>query len=71
MDKKQSIAIKLNRLLEMFPAVAIVGPRQCDSVIIDEAQQFPELFSVLRGIIDKDRKATGRFSVIRGSCTTF
>ncbi|MFA5904798.1 MAG: ATP-binding protein [Desulfobacula sp.] len=100
MDKKRFLESKINRLLEMFPAVAIIGPRQCgkstlirairpdwkyydlerpddyhlissdplgffsrqcDSVIIDEAQQFPELFSVLRGIIDKDRKATGRF----------
>lgn len=84
----------------MFPAVAIIGPRQCgkstlvnavrpdwkyydlerpddyqlissdplgffsrqpEKVIIDEAQEFPELFKVLRGIIDQDRKAAGRF----------
>ena len=30
-------------------------------VIIDEAQQFPEIFQVLRGIIDADRKTKGRF----------
>lgn len=30
-------------------------------VIIDEAQQFPELFAVLRGVIDNDRKRKGRF----------
>lgn len=29
--------------------------------IIDEAQQFPGLFEVLRGVIDKDRKTAGRF----------
>lgn len=31
------------------------------SVIIDEAQRFPELFQELRGIIDKDRKLKNRF----------
>ncbi len=35
--------------------------RQRDKTIIDEAQQFPDLFKVLRGIIDQDRKACGRF----------
>lgn len=35
--------------------------RRPDNTIIDEAQQFPELFKVLRGVIDKDRKAAGRF----------
>ncbi|MFH2059541.1 MAG: ATP-binding protein [Pseudomonadota bacterium] len=35
--------------------------RQQDKTIIDEAQQFPELFKVLRGVIDQDRKACGRF----------
>lgn len=100
MDKKRLLEHKINRLLEMFPAVAIVGPRQCgkstlvqairpdwkyydlerpddyqlvtsdplgffsrqrEKSIIDEAQQFPELFKVLRGIIDQDRRAVGRF----------
>jgi len=100
MDKKRSIAIKLNRLLEMFPVVAVIGPRQCgkstlvrslcpdwkyydlespddyqlissdpvaffsinpDRIIIDEAQQYPELFRVLRGVIDRDRQLKGRF----------
>ncbi len=32
-----------------------------DGVIIDEAQQYPEVFKVLRGIIDSDRKKKGRF----------
>jgi uncharacterized protein len=100
MDKNRLLTPKINRLLEMFPVVAIVGSRQCgkstlvkairpdwkyydlerpddyrlvtedplgfftrqpDNTIIDEAQQFPGLFKVLRGVIDKDRKAVGRF----------
>ncbi|MBV5305319.1 MAG: ATP-binding protein [Desulfobulbaceae bacterium] len=100
MDKKRLVAIKLNCLLEMFPVVAVIGPRQCgkstlvrslrpdwkyydlespddyqlissdpvaffainpDRIIIDEAQQYPELFRVLRGVIDRDRKLKGRF----------
>jgi len=100
MGKNRSIATKLNRLLEMFPVVAVIGPRQCgkstlvrslrpdwkyydlespddyqlisddpvaffalnpDRIIIDEAQQYPELFGVLRGVIDRDRKLKGRF----------
>ena len=35
--------------------------RQRNHIIIDEAQQYPELFSVLRGVIDQDRNASGRF----------
>lgn len=35
-------------------------------LIIDEAQQFPELFPILRGVIDEDRKNVGRF-LITGS----
>ncbi|MCF6178671.1 MAG: DUF4143 domain-containing protein, partial [Geopsychrobacter sp.] len=35
--------------------------RQREKTIIDEAQQFPELFQVLRGVIDEDRQACGRF----------
>ncbi len=31
------------------------------SLIIDEAQRFPELFQELRGVIDKDRKIKDRF----------
>ena len=30
-------------------------------MIIDEAQQYPELFRVLRGVIDANRKVKGRF----------
>ena len=35
--------------------------RQRNQIIIDEAQQYPEIFKVLRTIIDQDRKACGRF----------
>jgi len=91
---------KIKRLMGLFPAVAVIGARQCgkstlvrsmypswryydlerpddyqlitsdplgffsrrsESTIIDEAQQYPELFAVLRGVIDRDRSATGRF----------
>ncbi len=100
MDKERFLAKKVNRLLEMFPAVVIIGPRQCgkstlvkairpdwkyydlerpddyqlvssdplgffsrqtEKTIIDEAQEYPDLFKVLRGVIDQDRKAAGRF----------
>ena len=100
MDKNRFLAQKADRLLEMFPAVAIIGPRQCgkstlvkairpdwkyydmerpddyqlvssdplgffsrqpEKTIIDEAQEFPDLFKVLRGVIDQNRRVTGRF----------
>lgn len=100
MDKKRFLAQKVDRLLEMFPAVAIIGSRQCgkstlvkairpewkyydlerpddyrlvtsdplgffsrqpEKIIIDEAQEYPELFKVLRGVIDQERKTAGRF----------
>lgn len=103
--KKRIITEKIETLLQMFPAVAVIGSRQCGkstlvqtlfpdwkyydlerpddfqlissdplgffnrqrgSVIIDEAQQFPELFQVLRSVIDQDRNTTGRF-VLTGS----
>ncbi len=105
MDKNRLLAHKIDRLLEMFPVVAIIGPRQCgkstlvrairpdwkyydlerpddfqlissdpigffdrrkEKIIIDEAQQFPALFQVLRGVIDKDRGAAGRY-ILTGS----
>jgi len=86
--------------LNQYPAVALVGPRQCgkttlaqmlgglyfdleqeperlrldlgwdaleqsdDLVILDEAQSWPELFSRLRGTIDRDRKRMGRFLLL-------
>ncbi len=100
MDKKRALTEKINRLLAMFPVVALIGPRQCgkstlahslrpdwkyydlespddyqlisndpvafftlnpDKTIVDEAQQYPELFKVLRGVVDGDRKRKGRF----------
>ena len=100
MDKKRVLEEKITRLLDMFPVVAIIGPRHCgkstlvrglrgdwkyydlespddyqlisgdpvaffslntDQVIIDEAQQYSDLFKVLRGVVDADRKRKGRF----------
>ena len=100
MDKKRVIERKINELLQMFPAVAIIGPRQCgkstlvknlkptwkyfdlerpsdfqliekdpqtflklnsEEIIIDEAQEYPEFFKVLRTAIDENRKSKGRF----------
>jgi predicted AAA+ superfamily ATPase len=40
-----------------------LNPQQ---IIIDEAQQYSEIFRVLRGIIDADRKTKGRF-ILTGS----
>lgn len=103
--KARYLASKIDRLLGMFPVVAVTGPRQCgkstlvqalrpdwhyydlerpdhyqlvtndplgffsrrrDRTIVDEAQQVPGLFQVLRGVIDQDRSAVGRF-LITGS----
>ncbi len=36
------------------------------SIIIDEAQQYPELFSQMRGVIDRDRQVKNRF-ILTGS----
>jgi predicted AAA+ superfamily ATPase len=85
-----------------FPAVLILGPRQCgkttlarhflqgtyfdlerpsdyqlfvadvelalsrftEPLIIDEAQTIPELFAVLRAVIDEKRKQSGRFLLL-------
>jgi predicted AAA+ superfamily ATPase len=97
----------LRRLLRRFPAVTVLGPRQCgkttfirralpawtyldlerpsdsvplaadpetrlnqlgDRVIFDEAQRVPELFPILRGIIDGRRAQRGRF-VLLGSAS--
>ena len=105
MVKQRYIEDKINRLLEMFPVVAIIGSRQCgkstlarklrpewryydlespedyqllsddppaffavhkNHLIIDEAQQYPDLFRVLRGVIDADRQQKGRF-ILTGS----
>lgn len=105
MDKKRHISNKIQKLLGMFPVVAVIGSRQCGkstlvrqlkpdwkyydlespddyqlitndpltffslnthNVIIDEVQQYPELFQVLRGVIDSNRKQKGRF-ILTGS----
>ncbi len=97
----------LLQLLRRFPAVTVLGPRQCgkttfiqqalpgwsyldlerprdvapliadpearlaqlgDRVILDEAQRAPEVFPVLRGVIDRQRRRNGRF-VLLGSAS--
>jgi predicted AAA+ superfamily ATPase len=101
---------QVEKLLKQFPAVGLVGPRQCGKTtialtiqkalknntdyfdlespadlrkfndiefflsqnqnanfIIDEVQRLPELFPILRSVIDKKRKA-GRFLLL-GSAT--
>ena len=97
----------LRRLLRRFPAVTVLGPRQCgkttfirralpawtyldlerpsdsvplaadpearlnqvgDRVVFDEAQRVPELFPILRSIIDSRRSRRGRF-VLLGSAS--
>lgn len=104
-DKKRNLYPKCLKLLDWFPAVAILGARQVGkttlakalgkgwtyvdlerpedldrlsydpafffsqypaSLILDEAQEYPEIFKVLRGVIDADRKKTGRF-ILTGS----
>lgn len=104
-DIKRNLESKALKDLDMFPAICIVGARQCgktvlskkicpdwdyidlenafdydriktdpyfffqqnpSNVIIDEAQLFPELFNILRGIIDEKRKEKGRF-ILTGS----
>ncbi|MFV2057895.1 MAG: ATP-binding protein [Thiohalomonadales bacterium] len=37
-----------------------------DYVVIDEAQEYPEIFKILRGVIDSNRSKNGRF-IITGS----
>jgi predicted AAA+ superfamily ATPase len=93
----------LRALLRQFPAVTILGPRQCgkttfirqalarwryvdlerpsdvaplaadpqarldqlgDHVILDEAQRLPEVFPVLRGVIDRQRSRRGRYALL-------
>ncbi len=101
----RNIAAKLNNLLNIFPAVLMLGVRQCgkttlarqlrthwkyfdlenssdfefisqnmdfffneypQEIIIDEAQEYPELFKHLRGVIDNDRTKKNRF-ILTGS----
>jgi hypothetical protein len=103
---RRIIEVKVEKLLKQFPAVAIIGPRQCgkttlakviqkkskiegvyfdlespqdirkfenaelfltaheqNQVIIDEVQRMPNLFAIMRSLIDKKRKA-GRFLLL-------
>ena len=96
----------LHGLLRRWPAVTMLGPRQCgkttfarralpgwtyvdlerpsdvapvladpearlaqlgDHVIFDEVQRVPELFAVLRGVIDQRRSRHGRFLLLGSS----
>ncbi len=41
--------------------------RNSQHIIIDEARQYPQLFAVLRSIIDNDRQAVGRFLLTSSS----
>lgn len=77
---KPRFAQQLVDLLAQFPAVVLLGPqRQLDDpegfllaqrhrlVILDEAQRMPELFAVLRGIIDirrQDGEPAGQFLLL-------
>ena len=99
-DLARHSAVQIEKLLEKFPVVALLGTRQCgkthlakrlrpkwayfdlenskdrdfitrdfefffqeypDHLVLDEAQEVPELFKNLRGVIDKQRKKNGRF----------
>lgn len=102
---KRNIEEKLEKMLQIFPVVALIGARQTGKtslsqkirpdfryidlenitdyellardpslffeqfpshIIFDEAQRFPKLFELLRGVVDKDRNQKGRF-IITGS----
>ncbi len=94
------IAKVVEKRLAEYPAVTVVGPRQCGKttlaksiggryfdleqegdrlrldlewpdltggkrlVILDEAQAWPDVFSRLRGAIDRDRRRSGRFLLL-------
>ena len=105
MQLKRNLSLKLLRLLELFPIVAVLGVRQAgktelvkttkpnwqyfdlerendfqlisrdtllfferykESIIIDEAQEYPELFRNLRSVVDLNRDKKGRF-ILTGS----
>jgi predicted AAA+ superfamily ATPase len=96
----RQIRRQLIERLKAYPAVAMVGPRQCGKTtlarsirgvyydleheedrlrldlewdalvagknlaILDEAQSWPEVFTRLRGAIDRDRRRMGRFLIL-------
>lgn len=97
---ERTVKASVEKALQLFPAVCLIGPRQCgkttlaktfsnryydlerpedqnkllfeidtlestqELVIFDEAQEWPDLFKQLRGIIDRDRKRNGRFLIL-------
>ena len=102
---KRNDIVNINRLLEVFPVVLILGVRQCGkttlakqvrpqwkyfdlenigdfdfisndldfffkeyeaNVIIDETQEYPQIFKQLRGVIDANRSLKNRF-ILTGS----
>ena len=107
---KRHIEEQIKKLLAQFPAVLLLGVRQCgktyllknlypkwkyfdlenlkdrdflvrdfefffqeysQNIILDEAQEVPELFKHLRGVIDHKRKKTGRFLITGSSSPEF
>lgn len=105
MKLTRNIEVKVQKLMRIFPVVALIGARQTgkttiskkiaaswdyfdlenpnhfdlihrdpvlffkqfhSNLILDEAQKYPEIFNVLRGVIDEDRDQKGRF-IVTGS----
>lgn len=96
----RQILPELRRRLADYPAVAVLGPRQCgkttlakalggayfdleqeperlrldlewaeriagrERIVLDEAQAWPEVFTRVRGAIDRDRKRNDRFLLL-------
>jgi predicted AAA+ superfamily ATPase len=49
MDKNRYIASKVNQLLEMFPVVAVIGPRQCGKSTLVQQLRPDWKYSVYNG----------------------
>jgi hypothetical protein len=56
-ERKEAVLKKMLPLITRDP-VAFFSIHT-DNLIIDKAQQYPQLFQVLRGVIDNDRKSAG------------